>query len=147
MFLSFRGIDCRAKFISHLYTSLQNAGIYVFKDDDEIQRGDQISISLLKAIAQSRISIVVLSSNYANSRWCMSELDNIMEIGRREGRMVIPVFYEVDPSEVRHQTGMFGDGFEKLISRISVDKDMKENWKRALLEVGGKAGFVVLNSR
>jgi len=147
VFLSFRGIDCRAKFISHLYTSLQNAGIYVFKDDDEIQRGDQIQISLLKAIAESSISIVVLSNNYANSRWCMLELENIMKIGRREGQMVIPVFYEVDPSEVRHQTGMFGDGFENLISRISVDKDRKENWKTALLEVGGTAEVVILNSR
>jgi len=147
VFLSFRGIDCRAKFISHLYSSLQNAGIYVFKDDDEIQRGDQISFSLLKAIEESSISIVVLSSNYANSRWCMLELENIMKIGRREGRMVIPVFYELDPSEVRHRTGMFGDGFKKLISRISVDQYRKKNWKTALLEVGGTAGVVILKSR
>ncbi|RHN45762.1 putative TIR domain, P-loop containing nucleoside triphosphate hydrolase [Medicago truncatula] len=77
----------------------------------------------------------------------MSELDNIMKVSRREGRMVIPVFYEVDPSEVRHQTGMFGDGFEKLISRIPVDKYTKMNWKTALLEVGSTAGVVILNSR
>ncbi|PNX61505.1 putative TIR-NBS-LRR resistance protein, partial [Trifolium pratense] len=50
VFLSFRGEDSRAKFISHLNSSLQNAGINVFKDDDGIQRGDQISDSLLRAI-------------------------------------------------------------------------------------------------
>ncbi|MCH82935.1 NBS-LRR resistance protein, partial [Trifolium medium] len=125
VFLSFRGEDSRAKFISHLHSSLQNAGIYVFKDDDEIQRGDQISISLLRAIGQSRISIVVLSTNYANSRWCLLELEKIMEIGRSRGLVVVPIFYEVDPSEVRHQKGQFGKAFEDLISRISVDESTK----------------------
>jgi len=147
VFLSFRGEDTRARFISHLYTSLQNARINVFRDDNEIHRGDQISVSLLRAIGQSRISIVVLSSNYANSRWCMQELEQIMECRRSRGLVVIPVFYEVNPSEVRHQTGKFGDGFEKLISGISVDEDEKMNWKTALLEISGIAGFVFINSR
>ncbi|MCH95106.1 TMV resistance protein N, partial [Trifolium medium] len=99
VFLSFRGEDSRAKFISHLDSFLQNAGIYVFKDDDGIQRGDQISVSLLQAIGQSSISIVVLSRNYANSKWCMLELERIVEISRTIGMVVVPVFYEVDPSE------------------------------------------------
>jgi len=47
VFLSFRGEDTRASFISHLYASLQNAGINVFRDDDSLQRGDHISTSLL----------------------------------------------------------------------------------------------------
>jgi len=107
--LSFRGDDTRAKFISHLYTALENAGIYVFRDNDEIQRGDQISASLLQAIGQSKISIVVLSRSYANSRWCMLELENIMDISRAQGMVVVPVFYEIDPSDVRNQTGEFGE--------------------------------------
>ncbi|XP_045797631.1 disease resistance protein RUN1-like [Trifolium pratense] len=147
VFLSFRGDDCRAKLISHLYTSLQNAGIYVFRDDNEIQRGDKISLSLLEAIRKYRISIVVLSSNYANSKWCLQELENIMEASRSGGLVVVPVFYEVDPSEVRHLTGMFGEAFENFISRISVDKDRKMDWETALLEIGGTAGIVIINSR
>ncbi|MCH91975.1 NBS-LRR resistance protein, partial [Trifolium medium] len=94
VFLSFRGDDSRSKFVSHLYSSLQNAGIYAFKEDAEIQRGDQISLSLLQAIELSRISIVVLSKNYANSRWCMLELEKIMETGRTKGLVVVPVFYK-----------------------------------------------------
>jgi hypothetical protein len=149
VFLSFRGEDTRAKFISHLYASLQNAGIYVFRDDDEIQRGDQISVSLLQAIGKSRISIVVLSRNYANSRWCMLELENIMDISRTQGMVVVPVFYEIDPSEVRHQTGKFGEDFGSLVSRIASDTDSTKliNWKTALTEVGGTAGVVIINSR
>jgi len=147
VFLSFRGDDSRAKFMSHLYSSLQNAGIYVFRDDEEIQRGDQISISLLRAIGRSRISIVVLTTNYANSRWCMLELEKIMEIGRMKGLVVVPVFYEVDPSEVRHQEGRFGNAFKELISTISVDESAKSNWRRELFDIGGIAGFVLIDSR
>ena len=120
MFLSFRGKDTRERFASHLYTSLQNAGIYAFRDDNEIQPGEKISLYLLEAIRQSRICIVVLCSNYGSSSWRMQELEEIMKCRRRWGLVVIPVFYEVDPSEVKHQNGRFGDGFERLISRISI---------------------------
>ncbi|XP_058729210.1 disease resistance protein RUN1-like isoform X2 [Vicia villosa] len=147
VFLSFRGNDSRVKFISHLHSSLQNAGIHVFKDDDEIQRGDQISTSLLRGIGRSRISIVVLSENYANSRWCMVELEKIMEIGKSKGLVVVPVFYEVDPSDVRHQEGQFGKGFDDLISTISLDESTKSNWRRELFDICGIAGFVLLDSR
>ncbi|KAK2432984.1 disease resistance protein RPV1 [Trifolium repens] len=148
VFLSFRGVDSRATFISHLDSSLQNAGIYVFKDDDGIQRGEKISNSLFQAISQSRISIVILSRNYANSKWCMMELERIVEISRTKGGMVVvPVFYEVDPSEVRNQTGEFGKAFDSLISTKKVDKNTKMNWKTALKEIGGRAGVVIINSR
>ena len=147
VFLSFRGEDSRAKFISHLHTSLQNAGIYAFKDDEDMQRGDQISISLLRAIGESKISIVVLSTNYANSRWCMLELERIMELSRTRGLVVVPVFYEVEPSEVRHLEGPFGKAFRKLISTISVDEYTESNWRRELFNIGSIAGFVLEKSR
>ncbi|PNY03145.1 NBS-LRR resistance protein, partial [Trifolium pratense] len=146
VFLSFRGEDSRVKFMSHLYSSLQNAGIHAFRDDNEIQRGDQISISLLRAIGQSRISIIILSTNYANSRWCMLELVKIMEIGRTRGMVVMPVFYDVNPSEVRHQDGQFGKAFKDLISKISVDESTKSHWRRDLIDIGGTAGFVLVDS-
>jgi hypothetical protein len=117
VFVSFRGEDSRA-FLSHPYSSLKNAGFYVFKDDEGVHAGDQISISLLQAISQSRICIVVLSRNYANSSWCMLELERILEISSTNGMVVVPVFYEVDPSEVRNQTGDFGKAFDSLGSQL-----------------------------
>ncbi|XLR54438.1 hypothetical protein S83_005110, partial [Arachis hypogaea] len=78
VFLSFRGKDTRSTFTSHLHASLQNASITVFKDDDELQRGERISISLLKAIGLSACSVIVISTHYADSRYCLQELENIM---------------------------------------------------------------------
>lgn len=145
VFLSFRGEDTRTKFISYLDSSLQNAGIYVFKDDDGIQRGDQISAALLQAIGQSRICIIVLSINFASSKWCMLELERIVEINRTSSMVIVPVFYELDPSDVRHQKGKFGEAFEYLTS--TADEYTKMNWKKALHEVGSTAGVVIINSR
>lgn len=146
VFLSFRGEDTRASFTSHLHASLQNSGIIVFRDDDSLRRGDQISTSLVRAIEESRIAVVVFSRNYAGSKWCMNELDKIMECYRTIGLLVLPVFYDVDPSQVRHQTCEFGDAFQKLLNRISIKED-EFRWRRVLREAGGLAGIVVLNSR
>ncbi|PNX94647.1 disease resistance protein (TIR-NBS-LRR class) [Trifolium pratense] len=145
VFLSFRGEDTRASFTSHLYASLQNTGIDVFRDDDSIQRGDHISTSLLRAIEQTQISVIILSKNYADSGWCLDELVKIMECHRTLRQIVLPVFYDVDPSDVRHQTGEFGKAFQNLSNTTSEDKLLK--WRDVLRQVAGLAGFVVLNTR
>ncbi|XP_057458684.1 disease resistance protein RPV1-like [Lotus japonicus] len=148
VFLSFRGEDTRASFTSHLYAALQNAGVTVFRDDDSLPRGNQISISLLQAIQDSQISVIVFSENYADSRWCMEELVKIMECHTTIGQVVLPVFYGVDPSQVRSQTGEFGKKFQDLINRTMLQLDNPvPRWREALREAGGIAGFVVLNSR
>ena len=150
MFLSFRGEDTRASFTSHLYAALQNDGINVFKDDDSLQRGAQISKSLLQAIENSRIAVIVFSRNYAESRWCLDELVKIMECRRTIGQVVLPVFYDVDPSEVRHQKGKFGEVFQSLLNKKSnnlLNHGYELCWRGVLWEAANLAGFVVLNSR
>ncbi|XP_054780310.1 disease resistance protein RPV1-like isoform X3 [Prosopis cineraria] len=147
VFLSYRGEDTRASFTSHLYSSLCNAGINVFKDDVEIPRGNHISIELSQGIESSEISIIILSKRYAGSRWCLEELSKIMELHKRVGLVVLPVFYDVDPSDVRRLTSSFGEAFEDLILRISPAEYEVFRWRIALREVGGIAGFVVFDSR
>lgn len=148
VFLSFRGKDTRASFTSHLSTSLQSSGIIVFKDDHSLQRGHRISKTLLQAIQESRISVVVFSKNYADSQWCLQELMQIMECFRTTRQVVLPVFYDVHPSEVRSQTGDFGKAFRNLLNRVlKVDEFMVPKWRDALRNAAGIAGFVVLNSR
>jgi len=129
VFLSFRGEDTRASFTSHLHASLQNAGIKVFMDDDSLQRGDMISRSLLQAIEESDIAIIVFSRNYADSRWCLIELAKVMKCYKTIGKIVLPVFYDVDPSDVRHQTGEFGKGFQSLLNRISKEEEEEDKWR------------------
>ena len=147
MFLSFRGEDTRATFTSHLNTYLANAGSYVFMDDDKIRRGDWISVSLQQAIKKSKIFVVVLSRHYANSRWCLQELENIMVCHKTKDREVVPIFYRVDPSTVRNQTGEFGEAFQDLLNKFSVERDKEKSWRRALHQISGIAGIVIEDSR
>ncbi|KAK4269976.1 hypothetical protein QN277_023067 [Acacia crassicarpa] len=147
VFLSFRGEDTRASFTSHLFSSLSSDGIVVFKDDIDLPRGNNISLELQRGIENSTISIVIFSKDYAGSRWCLNELSKIMEVHRVQGRVVLPVFYGVDPSEVRNQISSFGEAFQDLIQRSLPTHDQVLRWRIDLHEAGGIAGFVLLNSR
>ncbi|XLR11448.1 hypothetical protein S83_039386, partial [Arachis hypogaea] len=148
VFLSFRGKETRSKFISHLYASLENAGIYVFKDENGLARGENLSISLLKAIGESKTYIIILSPNYAFSRWCLQELEDIMICCKNKTQKVLPVFYHIDPSEVRNQTGKFGQAFDNLMKRYPDKiKGKEQSWRKALREVGCIAGLVIRKSK
>ncbi|CAL5402657.1 unnamed protein product [Camellia sinensis] len=139
VFLSFRGEDTRDNFISHLYTALAQKGIHTFKDDEKLERGKSISPELRKAIQESRFSIVVLSKNYASSRWCLDELVEILECSYTT---VYPIFYHVNPSEVRSQTGSFGGGFEELVFKQGVlGMEKVERWRNALEQVANLSGW------
>ncbi|KAL6200690.1 hypothetical protein ACLB2K_030471 [Fragaria x ananassa] len=98
VFLSFRGEDTRKGFTDYLYDKLQWRGIRTFRDDPELERGTTISPELISAIEQSRFAIVVLSPNYASSTWCLLELCKILECMEERGT-ILPVFYEVNPSD------------------------------------------------
>ncbi|KAI9077619.1 hypothetical protein K1719_040394 [Acacia pycnantha] len=147
VFLSFRGKDTRASFTSHLSSSLRNHGIVVFKDDTDLPRGYNISTELPRGIEDSKISIVIFSKDYAGSRWCLNELSKIMEVQKVKGRVVLLVFYGVDPSEVRNQITSFGKAFQDLIQSSSLTHDQVLRWRTDLREAGAIAGFVVLNTR
>ncbi|KAF8407706.1 hypothetical protein HHK36_006841 [Tetracentron sinense] len=133
VFLSFRGED---NFPNHLYAELVRNGIRTFHYD-ELERGEEISISpaLLTAIEDSAISIVVISKNYASSRWCLEELAKILDCRR----LIFPVFFEVDPSDVRRQKGPFEEGFRNLEQRFGEARVVR--WRKAMEKAGGIPGW------
>jgi hypothetical protein len=146
VFLSFRGEDTRKNFTDHLYFALTQAGINTFRDDNELQRGHDISSELLQAIQGSKISVIVFSRNYADSRWCLEELVKIMECRRTVRQLVLPIFYDVDPSDVRHQTGSFAQAFVEHEERYLMDIDKVLRWRRALIEAANLSGWDLRNT-
>ncbi|KAI9080650.1 hypothetical protein K1719_037407 [Acacia pycnantha] len=141
VFLSFRGEDCRYGFAGNLYNALQQRGINTFMDNKELQRGHEISPALVKAIEDSRIAIVVFSKNYASSTWCLEELVKIVSCRETKGCLVYPVFYNVDPSEVRHQRGPYGAEMAKHEEKFKGDKLKVQQWRSALYEASNLAGW------
>ena len=138
VFLSFRGEDTRFGFISHLYDALRLKGIHTFIDD-KLQRGEEISTKLLKNIENSMMSIIVFSENYASSTWCLDELAKIVEC-KKNGQLVRPIFYKVDPSNIRSQNGKFGEALAKHERKLKDSKKV-ERWRKALHETANISGW------
>ena len=135
VFLSFRGEDTRYNFTGHLHQALCDKSFNTFIDND-LQRGEEISTKLLKAIELSMISIVVFSENYASSSWCLDELVKILECRNNE-QLVLPIFYKVDPSEIRKQKGKFG----VALTQHEDDVEKVQRWRTALTKAAGLSGL------
>ncbi|XP_068325912.1 toll/interleukin-1 receptor-like protein [Pyrus communis] len=82
VFLSFRGEDTRRTFTDNLYWTLKDNKVNVFIDENELPRGENITDELVKAIRRSRMSVVIFSKRYAESRWCLEELEKIVAFQR-----------------------------------------------------------------
>ncbi|KAI3409338.1 OTU domain-containing protein [Psidium guajava] len=123
VFLSFRGTDVRNSFVGHLYAALDQRGIYAYVDSEELRKGAQITPALTKAIEDSRIAIVVFSEDYASSLWCLEELAKIMECKERRDLMVFPVFYKLEPREVRTPRERYREAMVKHESKFGKDSE------------------------
>ncbi|KAK2419787.1 disease resistance protein RUN1 [Trifolium repens] len=144
VFLNFRGIDTRHVFANNLYHALKDKGIHTFIDYNDLQRGNEITPTLIKTINESRIYIPIFSINYASSSFCLDELVHIMHGFKEKGRLVLPVFYGVDPSEVRHQNGHYCRALaehEKKFQNNEKNMERLYHWKIALNQAANISGY------
>nr|XP_007134179.1 hypothetical protein PHAVU_010G026200g [Phaseolus vulgaris]ESW06173.1 hypothetical protein PHAVU_010G026200g [Phaseolus vulgaris] len=149
VFINFRGEDTRRKFVSHLHYALSNAGVNTFFDEANLVKGMQLQ-ELMRAVEGSQIAIVVFSQTYTESTWCLDELEQIIKCNQTQGQSVLPVFYEIDPSDVRHQKGDFGKSLEEAAQRSFSGEQLEQalsRWKGALNKAAGISGWDVRNFR
>ncbi|KAI4298886.1 hypothetical protein L6164_032399 [Bauhinia variegata] len=139
VFISFRGEDTRDNFTSHLYAALRRRNIETCIDY-RLEKGEELWPALEDAIENSYEFVVVFSENYASSTWCLDELNKIME-QRAKGCAVIPVFYKVDPSNVRRQKGSYGDAFAKHELNFFHSREKLKNWRFALTTAANLLGW------
>ncbi|XVF70222.1 hypothetical protein PTKIN_Ptkin11bG0143100 [Pterospermum kingtungense] len=141
VFLSFRG-ETRKNFTDHLYAELNRSGIITFRDDPKIEAGEGIAPELFKAIQESWCSLIIFSETYAYSAWCLDELAEIVKQKKERGHKIFPIFYDVDPSDIRTQTGRVEEAF---IQKYKDYKDKTERWRTALIEVANIKGWHLNN--
>ncbi|XP_047152030.1 putative disease resistance protein At4g11170 isoform X2 [Vigna umbellata] len=137
VFVSFRGEDTRTNFTSHLYKALEDKSIGAYIDR-QLDRGESVWPALAKAIRDSHVSIVVFSENYACSKWCLEELVKILECRKELGLVVIPVFYNIDPSDIRNQKGTYEKALAELLES---DEEKGPKWKASLTEAANISGW------
>ncbi|GKD55403.1 Toll/interleukin-1 receptor domain-containing protein, partial [Tanacetum coccineum] len=129
VFLSFRGEDTRKIFVDHLYQALTDKGIYTYKDDGKIEQGKTIDNKLIQSIKDSRFFIIVFSKNYASSSWCLDELVEIMDCQQTAEQIAYPVFFYVEPTQVRKQSGVVKEAFSQHEKKEAAGK-----WRESMKE-------------
>ncbi|XAR56242.1 hypothetical protein NMG60_11036643 [Bertholletia excelsa] len=150
VFLSFSE-DTSKKFTGHLYTALDHAGFRAFRREEDINKGENMELELEKAIQSSRVSIVVFSKEFASSNQCLDELVMILQQMRASKHQVLPIFYNVDPSDVRNIKGRFRKALTKHEQKFKAEAgerniewtDKIRGWKEALAEIAILAGMTL----
>ena len=145
VFISFNGRDTRNGFTSHLHSALCRNQIETFIDY-RIEKGGEIWEELVQAIHDSMVFLVIFSEHYASSKWCLRELAEIMECkNMNKGHHVIPVFYRIEPTHVRKQTGSYHTAFAE--HERYLDHSLVRQWRTALSDATNISGFEYNNHR
>eukprot|EP00253_Pinus_taeda_P030869 PITA_30869 len=112
VFLNHRGPDTKKGLASHIYRRLIVRELNVFLDQPELRKGENILHQIKEAIGTASVHVAIFSPTYAQSTWCLEELALMVE----SKSTIIPVFHDVDPSELRWTQS--GDGVESIIRCI-----------------------------
>lgn len=118
----------RYSFLSHLFADFRRRSISV---EDPASDHNCVSEELEAAIAQSKVILVILSEQYASSKWCLDELVKILECRGSNGPVVVPVFYGFTKSDLRKKC---------LKLKKMYPEDRVADWRRALLEIADLPG-------
>ncbi|XP_031372622.1 TMV resistance protein N-like [Punica granatum] len=142
VFLSFRGPDTRQGFTDVLYHTLVDAGIRVFRDNEEIRKGEYIGEEILRAIEDSRIFVPIFSRTYASSKWCLIELAKMVESKEySHNKKILPIFYDVGVNDVKLKTELYTGAL--LIHKEKFSTDIVHQWEEALRDAGKIKGWAL----
>ncbi|WVY89335.1 hypothetical protein V8G54_034849 [Vigna mungo] len=142
VFISFRGEDAGNNFVGHLRRELGREGINTFNDDRDMRTEEGLSAAVCEAIEESNIFIVVFSENYASSTWCLDELVKIIQRTDKNSKQVVyPVFYHVDPSDIRKMRNSFKKQMRAHENEIGKESQRIQAWRSALFEAASLPGM------
>ncbi|KAH7404511.1 hypothetical protein KP509_15G029400 [Ceratopteris richardii] len=134
VFICHLGLDTGRTVVSVLCGLLRSKRI-TFYVTDEMENEAQINSGIDEAIQKSRVYVVVLSKNFTSSKSCLDAVLKIMNTlswgDTSRSRTVLPIFCDVNPSEVR---------YHKAEVKGSTTKE-NERWSKALHDLSEIKGF------
>ncbi|XP_047163027.1 disease resistance protein RUN1-like [Vigna umbellata] len=149
VFINFGGEEIGRRFVSHLQSVLLQAQVKTFISQENLQEGMKLE-EQLRAIGGTKITIIVFSKSYAETTRCLLELQKIIECHETFGQIVLPVFYEIGPSDLRYQMYDFGKTLEETAHRSYSGEQLKyalSKWNHALTTAAVMTGWDVRNFR
>uniref|UniRef100_A0A5K1BPQ4 ADP-ribosyl cyclase/cyclic ADP-ribose hydrolase n=1 Tax=Nymphaea colorata TaxID=210225 RepID=A0A5K1BPQ4_9MAGN len=131
--------ETRKTFTGHLYAALTRRRIHTFIDNESLEKREKIH-ELLEYIKKSKIFVPIISRGYAESQWCLMEVTQRV----KTGRLIIPVFLDVEPSAVKNQSGPFEDAFQEHTNNKNVSEETVNEWRDSLRQVAALVGYVLV---
>ncbi|XP_057836022.2 disease resistance protein RPV1 isoform X2 [Cryptomeria japonica] len=146
VFINHCGPDVKYPLATNICHKLTALGISVFLDAHSLQLGDDFPAHIQQAMRTASLHLAIFSPNYANSPWCLAELSFMLKTGNK----IIPVFYHVDPADLRWVAkgkGKYAPAFCQHEEQQRYSCKRVEEWKAALEKVSSLNGFVVKDSK
>ncbi|XP_057846968.2 disease resistance protein RPV1 isoform X1 [Cryptomeria japonica] len=141
VFINHRGPDVKKTLASHIYHALETHGLRVFLDKQELQVGDFLTPAIQSAIRSASVQIAIFSETYAQSPWCLDELVWMLDSDPTSIK-IIPIFYDIEPSELRHvEKGAYATAFEEHRRKGRVTDERVESWIKAFEKVSAISGI------
>ncbi|XP_047175542.1 disease resistance protein RLM3-like, partial [Vigna umbellata] len=145
--INFNGEDIRRKFVSHLDFALSSVGLTTFLHHQNAVESTHVQQPILDLC---RVVIVVFTKTYSESAWCLHQLQQIIQWHQTYCRHVLPVYYEIQPSDVRFQKGDFGKAFKETAHQTFSAQQLKHGmsrWSHALTKAANLFGWDESNHR
>ncbi|XP_052724853.1 disease resistance protein RUN1 isoform X2 [Vigna angularis] len=145
--INFNGEDIHRKFVSHLNSVLSTFGLTTFLHHHDAVNSTHIQEPIL---SHCRVAIVVFTQTYSQSAWCLHQLQHIIKWHQTYGRHVLPVYYEIQPSDVRLQKGDFGKALKATARQTFSGRELKHGmsrWSHALNKAANFFGWDESNHR
>eukprot|EP00253_Pinus_taeda_P021676 PITA_21676 len=146
VFINHRGTDVKETFAKDLYKRLDSEGLSVFLDRPELEAEETFSSQIENAITTASVQVAIFSPGYAESEGCLNKLLSMLDTLQR-GAKVIPVFYEVEPSDLRKAQsngGIYGKAFCER--NPPGDAGTIKKWKDALCRSADISGLELKTS-
>lgn len=99
VFVSYASED--KDFARELVEALENWGVRVWFDENVLQIGDSLRRSIDFGLANSSYGVLVVSSKFLKKEWTKRELDGFFSFEDGSRKVIIPIWHNVDSSEIR----------------------------------------------
>ncbi|KAK8464574.1 hypothetical protein PHAVU_010G027166 [Phaseolus vulgaris] len=145
--INFNGEDIQRKFVSHLDSALSAVGFTTFLHHPNAHNPIHFQQPILNL---SRVAIVVFTTTYSQSAWCLHQLQQIIKWHQTYCRHVLPVYYEIQSSDVRLQMGDFGKAFKATAQQTFSPQQLEHGmsrWSHALTKTANFFGWDESNYR
>ncbi|XP_076911183.1 toll/interleukin-1 receptor-like protein [Bidens hawaiensis] len=152
--LSYHDLSSHTNFVDDMVYALDTKGITTRMVDISIVGGrfSYLSQGIYNSMQLSSMAVVVCCKNYVTSPRCLDELVKIMELRKaiEGGLNVLPVYYDVDPFELRNSEWHFEEIHRRTSSTsqfgnayCEYSNESVTSWRQAILELTNLQGLTL----